>query len=1652
MTIAVSCSHCKQRVKLDDHQAGKQARCPKCQKMFLVPKVEAPEEFVSELALEDSEGIVTPEAAGKRPAKAAAAVGGARSQRRPAPADSEGGGNGCIWIAVILVVGLLVLLVGGGLVAGVAFFLLMPKSEPTVAVVDTKKNDDDDKKKDDDKKEGTEKKSTDKKGDDPKTTEKKSKDKEDKSKEKPKQEKLHTAKLEKGFFKTQGQLDASDFLDPELKYLRKVYVAELQAGRKYTIDLVSKDFDSFLRLEDPRGKELARDDDSGGYPDARIVYTPLESGLFRVICTNLGGTGKFTLTIREEVVVVAEKVGEPSYKKDGLTITPLKLPGDKIVGDMLWTQEGDAFFTLTSDGVVSRIALHDFVLEKKATLAGRASFLALSSEGLLATMPDVQEVWLLDPVSLEVKKKIVAPSVQRAVSAASLKYAFAAGKDGVYVLDLVKGEAAGQPNNIPTLHARVTPDGKYYFAQGGTEQLCGYRIEGDKLVEHQKSERIAANGQNVCVSPDSMYVCLPSGGGNYHYGGTCVYAVDNLKKPEFTIPGGAMRLVGFDSAFRLVFGVRFEGKQLTAWTVTAIKLKEYDLTPNNTEQPQQFVAHPKGGKLLVQAGKSVVFVELEGLSAGGVDSRDVGKEMPTPSAPAQMLGQNKTQKNGLAITSINLIPDKIAGELLWTAEGDAFFALTKEGVLSRVAANGFVEEKRLNMIRRCSSLAMSGEGLLAMMIDLQEVWVIDPVSLEVKKRVSAPGAHRVVSAANLKVAFAVGLEGFFALDLVKGEAIPKPDVAYNLARVSADGKYYFGERENQLVSYKIEGTNLVEHQTSDRIANQSNSICVSGDGKYVCLCAGGGNINAKGGTHVFAVDNLKKAAFTIPPAASEIVGFDSATKVVLMPHTGRFIVAYSMTGAKLKEYNLHIAGAVTDNARQFAPHPKGKKLLVLTGKELVYVELEDLLVVKEEPKKEKDIRSIELSKSLKDGLTITTLNLAGDKIVGDMLWTAEGHGFFSLTSDGVLKRVALHGLIEEKKIELARGCTFLAMSAEGLLVTTAEPQVEVWVIDPVSLAIKKKIPAAGTQRAVSAPNLKVAFAANKDAVVVLDLVKGQAVKQWPVATQFARVTPDGKFYFARSKDDQLFGYTIKGSTLVPYQFTDRIAQNGQCICVSPDSKFVCLPSGGGNTGSNYATYVYGVGNLKKPDFVINAGAYPRVVGFDSAAGLVFAQNADKQLIVYTSTGIKLKEYELTDVPQDEPRQFVAHPKGKRLLVQLGRSVLLVELEGAATIAENPKDKFIDPKALTPTAPMQPIGQNKTKSNGLTITSMNLAADKIVGDVLWTKDGGAFFALTSDGVLSRVALKGFVEEKRLEMGRAGACLALSAEGLLATMPDLQEVWVIDPESLAVKKRIAAAGVLRAVSAPGLKVAIAAGKDSVAVLDLVKGEVVSQFKNIPSQFARVTPDGKYYFAQSKLEELCGYRIDGTSLVEYQKTARIAQKGQSICVSPDGKFICLPSADGNAGAGAYATFVYAIDNLKKAEFTLTTGAYPQTVAFDPAGELIYAQKSGKQLMVYTMRGAKVKEYSLAAERGVSDQPRQFVPHPKGKRLLVLAGKHLLFIELEIDGGARNGDGPAGPGVAVGKWGVPLLDLVRNELENPLMGQIGHEEQERVRGRLRL
>lgn len=92
----------------------------------------------------------------------------------------------------------------------------------------------------------------------------------------------------------------------------QVHKLNMSPDKIYIIDLESTEFDTYLRILDSRGKELASDDDSGGNLNARIRFTPPKEDTYQIVATRFGaGQGNYLLKVRVEGNVAPKQPAGP---------------------------------------------------------------------------------------------------------------------------------------------------------------------------------------------------------------------------------------------------------------------------------------------------------------------------------------------------------------------------------------------------------------------------------------------------------------------------------------------------------------------------------------------------------------------------------------------------------------------------------------------------------------------------------------------------------------------------------------------------------------------------------------------------------------------------------------------------------------------------------------------------------------------------------------------------------------------------------------------------------------------------------------------------------------------------------------------------------------------------------------------------------------------------------------------------------------------------------------------------------------------------------------------------------------------------------------------------------------------------------------------
>lgn len=315
---------------------------------------------------------------------------------------------------------------------------------------------------------------------------------------------------------------------------------------------------------------------------------------------------------------------------------------------------------------------------------------------------------------------------------------------------------------------------------------------------------------------------------------------------------------------------------------------------------------------------------------------------------------------------------------------------------------------------------------------------------------------------------------------------------------------------------------------------------------------------------------------------------------------------------------------------------------------------------------------------------VTPLTIDTKRGVPHMVWSSNADYFYVLNQQGLLRQIQVPTFVEIKQLDMETRAYGLALSRQGLLVSLIE-KGEIWVLDEESLAVKKVINTPGISQAVSSPNLDLAFVPTDGyrKMNIYDLRSGRNVKSittYELQQEFGKsirkhpdgvtlsefgspaISPDGQ-YFMCIGFECLHRMKIQGHNLIYEEMGARFGKGR--IEISPDSKYVAMPTGGGNRSivespklESYGTYVFRINDLQKPIAAVNSGSYPRALAYDKKRRMLYAQNYEHQLITCNVDGTLIKKYQLTR-RGDSVKQFLTDPKGRFLLMMCDKNLLRV---------------------------------------------------------------------------------------------------------------------------------------------------------------------------------------------------------------------------------------------------------------------------------------------------------------------------------------------------------------------------------------------------------
>ncbi len=417
------------------------------------------------------------------------------------------------------------------------------------------------------------------------------------------------------------------------------------------------------------------------------------------------------------------------------TATEIALNSKDVLPCLFWSSDGKFLFATERNGTLRKISWPGLDEDRSLSTGGTCAWAGLTKEGVLVIVDSIQEGWLLDAGTLEIRRKFPVAASRRFASSPASSYAFfQRERDNLDAFDLRSGklaktyvdrDVAAQAQkirkhkegvvlsdfNFPTL----TPDGKYLFCIG-FECMHRFKVDGANLVYEEMGPRLGNNPQGIRISSDSKYVCMLSGGGNSNpsdhpkAGGysTYIYKVSDLLQPVMFIASGAYpRTLDFDKSTGLIYAQNYECTLMT-FGAKGAKEKEYAL---KTGETSQMLSHPSGSKAIALTEAKLWAIELGSTNApvvGGANAPQPVKPEVTP--PAANAGAFLDMPDALqpaarlalraSVPALHLSPD-----------GEFLFALDmSEGRVLKIRASDLGIAASAEVSADCAAMAVSAKG------------------------------------------------------------------------------------------------------------------------------------------------------------------------------------------------------------------------------------------------------------------------------------------------------------------------------------------------------------------------------------------------------------------------------------------------------------------------------------------------------------------------------------------------------------------------------------------------------------------------------------------------------------------------------------------------------------------------------------------------------------------------------------------------------------------------------------------------------------------------------------------------------------------------------------------------------------------------------
>jgi len=335
-----------------------------------------------------------------------------------------------------------------------------------------------------------------------------------------------------------------------------------------------------------------------------------------------------------------------------------------------------------------------------------------------------------------------------------------------------------------------------------------------------------------------------------------------------------------------------------------------------------------------------------------------------------------------------------------------------------------------------------------------------------------------------------------------------------------------------------------------------------------------------------------------------------------------------------------------------------------------------------------------------------------------------------------------------------------------------------------------------------------------------------------------------------------------------------------------------------------------------------------------------------------------------------------------------------------------------PATQAPEFTTKPNNGTRAVINGATFTTLAHNDSNIVLPPVWSLSGQQFYTAESNGTVRRIDSKDLTQTHEIKFDGKITSMCLTGKGLLLARSQPGDLILLEPTSLRPLKRYLLAGVHDAVGGPLSSSVLLVLRDrpiskprSSFLFNLDTQEAFPQKTTVQGIWFEMTPTGDFLFTGDP-RQLRRYGVGKTAFKLHQSSGSIGTNPKHVDLSADGAFVALPSGAGNrapvggAAPKPYTTFLFEADDISRPFASITAGGYPRTIDVDPLSGVIYVQKSGTPLMVYSQSGGMLQSYTGAT---LPRDSERIIASPKGGQLLMVAsGKiiHALVPAVKLPG----------------------------------------------------